>query len=195
MRIQHLLLPSHDPQAATAFYRDVLQLPLRNGALQAGWSRIQLVQAKQAAGSLHLAFNVAHARLQSQSVYFAGPDASVLELIARRPLGLHTEHDGDFSGSQIQCLSEVGLPCSDVAAVTARIHAQFAATPLAAPEEGFAAVGDHHGLLILVADQRRWFPQNRQLPSAAGVQIRVQCAQACTPLHDAHGWELHASMP
>ncbi|MCC8554845.1 hypothetical protein [Xanthomonas hortorum] len=44
------------------------------------------------------------------------------------------------------------------------------------------------------ADQaRRWFPQQRQLPWADGLRIRVDAPQPGLRLRDAQGWELLAA--
>lgn len=223
MRLLHLLLPSLDPAASAAFYRDVLELPLHGTRVRAGWSEIELVPASGAVGCLHLAFNVPHARFgaavewlaarvpllrdplgearfrldgawQSESVYFAGPDGAVLELIGRRALDNASPRNGPFSGAEIQCLSEVGLPSADVAAVMRSLANHFDARPLggeASPD--FAPLGDHQGLLIVVERQRRWFPERRQLPWARGLRLTVSARQPGLRLRDAEGWELVAA--
>lgn len=222
MRLLHLLLPSLDPAASAAFYRNVLDLPVQGCRVRAGWSEIELVPAVDAVGCVHLAFNVPWPRFeaaaawlaarvpllrdplgkarfprdgawQSESVYFAGPDGAVLELIARRPLGGRIRHDGPFSGAEIQCLSEVGLPSADVATVTRSLGNHFGAHPLAPASAEFAPLGDHEGLLIVVASQRRWFPERRQRPWARGLRLTVSGRQPGLQLRDAEGWELLAA--
>jgi len=222
MRLLHLLLPSLDPAASAAFYRDVLDLPVHGHRVRAGWSDIELVPAADAVGCVHLAFNVPHARFeaaaawlaartpllrdplgqarfrldgawQSESVYFTGPDGAVLELIARRPLGDTTRHTGVFRGAEIQCLSEVGLPSADVATVTRSLGNHFDARPLAPASEAFAPLGDHDGLLIVVERRRRWFPEQRRLPWARGVRLTVSGRQPGLRLGDAEGWEILAA--
>src|SRR5688572_16997582 len=125
MRITQLSLPASDPAASAAFYRDVLQLPVVATQVRIGWSLLDLLLADAEIGSMHLAFNIPPARFdaacdwlsrrvpslrdplgevrfaldaawQSQSVYFAGPDGAVLELIARRPLPAQAVADGAF---------------------------------------------------------------------------------------------------
>lgn len=158
MRITELRLPASDPAASAAFYRDVLQLPVAATRVRIGWSRLDLVPAGAEVGSVHLAFNMPPARFaaacdwlsarvpllrdplgevhfalgaawQSQSVYFAGPDDAVLELIARRPLPVQAVADGAFSADELLCISEVGLPSAQVRAVAAAAQDRLGALP------------------------------------------------------------------
>ncbi|KOR41647.1 hypothetical protein ADT25_17220 [Xanthomonas oryzae] len=119
---------------------------------------------------------------QSRSVYFAGPDRAVLELIARAALQDAATGCGQFRGDELLCLSEIGLPSNHVEVVTRSVARHFGLLPFAPPLEGFAALGDDHGLLIVVDRRRPWFPQKRQLPWADGLRLR-----------DAQGWELLAA--
>ncbi|WP_369941203.1 VOC family protein [Xanthomonas medicagonis] len=219
MRITHIRLSSNDPTASAAFYRDVLHLPVDGACVSVGWSRLDLVAADAPVGSAHLAFNIPPARFaaacdwlsqrvpllrdplgesrfslgaawQSQSVYFAGPDGAVLELIARQPLQVEAVADGAFSAAELLCISEVGLPSAQVAAVAAAAQAGMAVPAFMPPSDVFAPLGDHEGLLILVDAQRRWFPEQRQLPFAHGVRVLVEGVRGGQALRDAAGWEV-----
>lgn len=222
MHLRHLLLPCLDPALTRRFYRDVLQLPLHGDTVHIGWTTLDCVQAQHPVGSVHLAFNVAPSRFeaaarwigaratlladpqgrqrfaldgvwQSQSVYFAGPDGAVLELIARAALHDVATGKGEFHGEELLCLSEIGLPSNDVDAVTSSVAHHFGVQPFAPAVEGFAALGDDHGLLIVVDQRRRWFPQQRQLPWADGLRVCVDAPQPGLRLRDAQGWELLAA--
>jgi catechol-2,3-dioxygenase len=219
MRITQLNLPASDPAASAAFYRDVLHLPVAATQVRIGWSLLDLVPASAAVGSVHLAFNIPPARFdaacawlsrrvpllrdplgesrfslgaawQSQSVYFAGPDGAVLELIARKPLPAHAVADGEFSAAELLCISEVGLPSAQVAAVAAAAQERMGLPPFMPVSDVFAPLGDHEGLLILVDAQRRWFPEQRQLPFARGVRVLVEGARGGQVLSDVAGWEV-----
>lgn len=222
MRIVQLQLPSPDPAASAAFYRDRLQLPVDGLRVQVGWSAIDLQPTDDAVGCLHLAFNVAVARFDaalawlgeraallhdgdgrvrfplargwaSESVYFAGPDGAVLELIARRPLADPTPVTGPFHGRELLCVSEVGLPSTDVDGVTRSLGNHFALPPLDTPSPVFAPLGDHEGLLIVVDAQRRWFPERRLRPWARGVRLQLQGPPPGLCLRDALGWEVRST--
>lgn len=219
MRITQLSLPASDPAASVAFYRDVLQLPVAATQVRIGWSLLDLLPADAEVGSVHLAFNIPSARFdaacawlsrrvpllrdplgesrfaldaawQSQSVYFAGPDDAVLELIARKPLPAHAIADGAFSAAELLCISEIGLPSAQVLAVAAAAQEQMDVTPFMPVTDVFAPLGDHQGLLILVDAQRRWFPEQRQLPFAQGVRVVVEGVRGGQVLRDAAGWEV-----
>ncbi|QNH23205.1 hypothetical protein HEP73_04158 [Xanthomonas sp. GW] len=219
MRITHLSLPASDPAASAAFYRDVLQLPVAATQVRIGWSLLDLVAANAAVGSAHLAFNIPAARFdaacawlsrcvpllrdplgesrfaldaawQSQSVYFAGPDGAVLELIARKPLPAHAIADGAFSAAELLCISEIGLPTAQVPAVAAAAQERMGLPPFVPVSDAFAPLGDHEGLLIVVDAQRRWFPEQRQLPFAQGVRVVVEGVRGGQVLRDAAGWQV-----
>ncbi|MCL1550544.1 VOC family protein [Xanthomonas nasturtii] len=221
MHLRHLL-PCLDPDLTLRFYRDVLQLPEHGNAVRVGWSTLECMQAQHPVGSVHLAFNVAPSRFeaaaqwigaraillrdpqgrahfaldgawQSHSVYFAGPDGAVLELIARNALQDAPTGTGQFHGEELLCLSEIGLSSGNVEVVTCSVAHHFGLQPFAQPLEGFAALGDDHGLLIVVDQRRRWFPQQRQLPWADGLRISVDAPQPGLRLRDAQGWELLAA--
>ncbi len=222
MRLLHLTLPVSDVGTVAAWFHDVLQLRVVGNHVHIGWSTIELQAANgQPLGGVHLAFNVPDNRFneamtwlrervplqrnpegidyfalesnwQSQSVYFTGPDGLILELIGRKRLPASV-HGGAFHGSELTCLSEVGLPSADVDAVRAQASARFGVQPLSPPSSHFAPMGDDEGLLIVVAADRRWFPEQKDLPNAQGLLLRVGDVQGSGELADAaQGWRVVA---
>lgn len=217
MRLLHVTLPVHDPAAAAAFYRRVLGLPVEGRRVRAGWTRIDLVPGRQGAGSAHLAFNIPPGRFEAavdwlwqraellgdaagrrrfrlegawkaDSVYFAGPDDAVLELIARAPLGPRPVRAGAFDPGEILCLSEVGLPSANVPAVVEAARA-LGIAPLAPATDAFAPLGGYRGLLIVVDRGRPWFPEGRRAPWARGMRVALSGPRPGLRLRDAAGWE------
>ncbi|AWH26947.1 hypothetical protein [Stenotrophomonas sp. YAU14D1_LEIMI4_1] len=221
MRLLHLTLPVSNVETVADYFRDVLQQRVIGHHVHIGWSTIDLQPAgTRATGGVHLAFNVPDNRFpeamgwlrertplqrnpegvdyfalesswQSQSVYFTGPDGLILELIGRKrlPAGTHT---GAFHGSELQCLSEVGLPSDDVDAVRADVSARFGLQPLSPPSAQFAPMGDDEGLLIVVAADRRWFPEQKDLPNAQGLVLQIGGVAGSGELHDhGRGWRVH----
>ncbi|WP_411852473.1 VOC family protein [Stenotrophomonas sp. LGBM10] len=202
MRIQHLLLPVSDPGTVARYFSTVLELDTTADKVRIGWSTLQLEPAgDRPVGGVHLAFTVPHnrfveatawldARAQRQrdaegrehfdfggswdaeSIYFTGPDGLILELIARRRLPA-SDRTGAFHGSEMTCISEVGLPAVAVDAMQAQVGTTFGLAPLSAPTPHFAPMGDDEGLLIVVDAARRWFPEQRALPNAQGIQVRL----------------------
>lgn len=222
MRILQIALPVSDVAQVGAYFGDVLQLPVNGDSVQIGWTRLQLRAAgSDPVGGVHLAFNVpanrfaaatrwllARAPLQtnakgeahftfgdawaSESIYFEGPDGLILELIGRRRLPA-SDRTGPFHGSELTCVSEVGLPVADVPALHARAEAALGLKSLSAPTPYFAALGDDEGLLIVVDATRAWFPEQRVLPNARGIRVTLGDVGAGA-LEDATlGWRVVAA--
>ncbi|HDS1037517.1 TPA: VOC family protein [Stenotrophomonas maltophilia] len=220
MRLLHLTLPVSDVDTVAAWFHDVLQLRVVAGHVHIGWSTLALEPANgRPLGGVHLAFNVPDNRFpeamawlrertplqrspegidyfalesnwKSQSVYFTGPDGLILELIGRQRLPAST-HSGPFRGSELTCLSEVGLPSADVDAVRASASARFGLQALSPPSPQFAPMGDDEGLLIVVAADRRWFPEQKDLPNAQGLQLHIGDVQGSGGIVDAQqGWQV-----
>ncbi|GAB3066100.1 VOC family protein [Stenotrophomonas tumulicola] len=222
MRIVELTLPVSDTHAVSAYFRDVLQLHVEDHKIKTGWSTLILRAAgKHPVGGVHLAFNVPDNRFadamawlrartplqhdrdgkdhfalesswQSQSVYFTGPDGLILELIGRRRLPA-SSRTGVFHGNELTCLSEVGLPTADVPATRQAIGTRFGLQPLSTPSAEFAPMGDDEGLLILSDTRRRWFPEQKDLPNAQGIEVVIETRAGTSECHDAaQGWRVRA---
>jgi hypothetical protein len=66
--------------------------------------------------------------------------------------------------------------------------------PLSTPTPYFAPMGDDEGLLIVVDATRRWFPEQRWLPNAQGLQVRLSGVHAGAVLEDAAlGWRVQSA--
>ena len=149
-----------------------------------GESFLDLVQGERPAGIYHLAINIPENQIEasrswlgvradlvrqangdpivsfgdwnSQSIYFWDADGNILELIARH--ALPNASCDDFGVESLLEISEVGLPVSDVRGTVHRLTGQFELeTYRGEGSEDFAAVGDEHGLLIVVLEGRPWF--------------------------------------
>lgn len=222
MRIRNLTLSVSDPDSVARYFRDALQLPVHEYQVVIGWSTITLAPADaRPVGGVHLAFNVPDNRFaeamswlrartplqrspdgkdyfalesswQSQSVYFTGPDGLILELIGRRRLPA-SSHVGPFDGSELTCLSEVGLPVADVPTTQRVLSERFGLQPLSEPSQVFAPMGDDEGLLILVDATRHWFPEKVDLPNAQGLVVEIEARHGAAEVADAgQGWSVHS---
>ncbi|MGH8036130.1 MAG: VOC family protein [Stenotrophomonas sp.] len=221
MRIHTIQLPVSDVAQVSGYFAEVLQLPLQDDVVLIGWTALQLRPAgSDPVGGVHLAFNVpadrfnaatewllertplqrnaageAHfmfgGRWDSESIYFDGPDGLILELIGRRRLPA-SGRVGAFNGSELTCVSEVGLPTADVAALGARAEAAFGLGYLSPPVPHFAAVGDDEGLLIVVDATRRWFPEQKVLPNARGIVVTLGDVRAGELDDPEQGWRVTA---
>ena len=118
----------------------------------------------------------------ARSVYFTGPEDSVLELIERRDLD-HSPHGPfahrPFSGVDLLCVSEVGIAVPDVRAVAAALRRDAGIEAYGdEPGEEFGAVGDVHGLLILVRAGRAWFPTTGRTVAAVPTVVEARGPRA-----------------
>jgi catechol-2,3-dioxygenase len=111
----------------------------------------------------------------SQSVYFKDAAGNVLEFIARRRLK-NAVVKGDFGGSQILNVSEIGLPSEDVIGLARELCTRLNISVFQQePNEMFTPVGDDHGLFILPIKNRIWIPNSgvpaRLLPLRVKVEV------------------------
>lgn len=125
----------------------------------------------------------------SRSLYFSGPDDAILELIARRRLR-HATASGEFSGSHLVNISEIGVAVDNVSAAARRLEEHFDAPSFGPRFDEFDPVGDESGLFVLVATGRAWMPDQRQLSGQLPLRIHldtddatprsVRLSEACT---------------
>ncbi len=222
MRILKTTFPVSDIGSSVSFFREVLDLEIDGTSIKVGWSRIQLIAGNRVlSGSLHLAFNVSYEQFdeaadwlrqrtalqrdrdgldcfvlegywQSKSIYFDGPDGSILELIGRRRRN-GPPSKTPFKGSDLICVSEIGLPTDNVEMLVSDSTRVFGLTTLAPPSNKFAAIGDGDGLLIAVDGNRPWFPEERHLPNAQGIEVIVDCVNPGGMIENPkYGWKVTA---
>lgn len=109
----------------------------------------------------------------SQSVYFAGPDGILLELIARHDLP-GVASSGGFSGADLLRISEIGLAVPDVPAAVATLQDAFGLPVFGTAAAEFTPLGDPDGLLIVVRRGRPWFPTTTVMPSLGPIAVTVE---------------------
>jgi catechol-2,3-dioxygenase len=185
--IRQVQLQTDQPGALRAFYADSLGMPLVSAShqtvsLQAGTTR--LIFSQGAPAIYHFAFNIPQNQFDqarqwlaqraalltwdgvdyvhwhawnAHAVYCLDPAGSVIELIARH--NLPNDSHAPFSGSSLLNISEIGLAAPDVPALSAYLQKE-AGLPVwdAGDSASFTALGDDHGLLIIVQRGRPWFP-------------------------------------
>jgi catechol-2,3-dioxygenase len=178
-----------------------VQLDERTAHVRLGSTELVFEESLPLAGSHHLAFTVPNGKLaggktwlrgraplfdldgqdefepapswNARSVYFEGPEDSVLELIARRDLD--NAAGGVFSSADLLYASEVGVAVPGVRETVARLRAEAGLTSYGEePAANFAAVGDVHGLLILVTPGRTWFPTTSRTAAAAATSVEAR---------------------
>jgi catechol 2,3-dioxygenase-like lactoylglutathione lyase family enzyme len=209
MRITTVDVTSADVAAAVQFYVDVLDQPVAiaadSSSVRIGTSTLVLRYGPPTVGINHLAFTIPTNRFSeakswlssrvpllakdgvdefplagvwnSESIYFAGPDGSILELIARHSLDNAT--DFPFSGADLLCVSEIGLGVPDVPVVVDALHNHFGLPRFGDGGDQFSPVGDSDGLLIVVSQDRPWFPAGDRIARGGPLRITLTDVKPC----------------
>ncbi|RAJ03937.1 catechol-2,3-dioxygenase [Chitinophaga skermanii] len=175
------------PQLVT-FYESVIGLPVTTShdglraIIQIGSSEI-VFEATEESAYYHFAINIpahllvqAHDWLQARvtllpyhnqlivpfphwnadALYFHDPAGNIVELIARRDLAYDVP--GIFSAQHWMSVSEIGLPVERVDQTNEALQ-QVGVPVYDGDNEQFSAVGDAHGLFIVVdREQKTWMP-------------------------------------
>jgi hypothetical protein len=178
VRIRDVVLPAVDPSMAAAFHPDAY-----------GSSRVRFAPGPEVCS--HFAVNVAPDRFdeavawargqaelieddvpfelwRARAAYYFDPAGNLVELIARERV------PGDELLIEV---SEVGLPVSDVGAAVEFLEAELGLPHFSGDRESFSAVGDDHGLFILVPVGRAWLFTDRPA-SDAPVRVTIEGASA-----------------
>ncbi len=99
-------------------------------------------------------------------MYFLDPAGNILEFIARHTL--KNDAPGDFTAKDILCASEIGIVSPDVVATADQLCDAAKIGRYHGGSEDFTAVGDEHGLFIVVKTGRKWFSSDRAAEVFAG---------------------------
>ncbi|HEU4322338.1 MAG TPA: VOC family protein [Roseiflexaceae bacterium] len=108
----------------------------------------------------------------AHAIYCLDPDGNIIELIARHTLA--NPSDAPFDPSQILGISEIGVVATDVPALAAALQTQTGTGVYGVGGPTFTALGDHHGLLILVPPGRTWFPTRDHLATPLPLRVTVE---------------------
>jgi catechol-2,3-dioxygenase len=108
----------------------------------------------------------------SQSLYYAGPDGILLELIARHDLAAASS--GRFTSADLLRISEIGLAVPDVPAAVASLQNAFGLPIFGTASSEFTPLGDPDGLLIVARQGRPWFPTTTVRPPLGAIAVTVE---------------------
>ncbi|MFQ4150198.1 hypothetical protein AAGW05_16175 [Arthrobacter sp. LAPM80] len=204
MKILNVTITVQDLAKAVQFYRDTLLLPVEltpaGAAVTIGSSRLMLSPGDTFAGVHHLAFGVlpsefelAHAWLaarvplltadgseiirgsddwKSRSLYFLGPEGIILELISRAADASTMSGKGDTP--RILSISEVGFGVDDVLDTAATLTRELGIPHFHDLSRSFASMGSDDGLLILVHQNRVWFPTKSSEPARGPLTVLIE---------------------
>lgn len=209
MNFREIELKAPDLDALEVFYGDSLGLPVvRQDGLQVQVGSTHLHWRLGPSSPYHLAFNLPGNHLEearqylesrvpmiglangqpfaefpswkARSFYFLDPANSILECIVRA--NLHCESQQPFGVASWLCVSEVGLVVDDVVASAAELvkslrvpYFDGQGNPL------FCALGDDHGLLILVPNGRIWYPTIEMAAAPSPLRLRIDDHQLSHP--------------
>ena len=95
---------------------------------------------------------------KAKAVYFFDPSGNILECIGRADLNIPAEEV--FTGKSFYSISEFGLVTPDVPETCAWIREKFGIPVFfrQPPLPGFTAMGNDEGLMIVVSENRNWYP-------------------------------------
>ncbi|TDX08260.1 VOC family protein [Kribbella sp. VKM Ac-2566] len=203
MRIREIAITVGKLHAAASFYRDVLMMPVAEEAdratVRVGFSRLVMTPGKEFDGVHHVAFGVSphdfdDARSwltqrvdliiagdsdviegppgwNSRSMYFLGPEDILLEFIGRQADAALPPRDRDvptpFS------ISEIGVAVPNTKAAVTDLTRELGLPTFPPQEADFAPVGDHDGLLIVVDQDRAWFPSRVHHAAVGPLTVRI----------------------
>lgn len=91
----------------------------------------------------------------AHAVYFCDPAGNIVEFIARHDL--KNAATGEFTPDDILYASEIGIVVDDVPATVGTLKSKLALDQYRSGTDDFTALGDEHGLLIVVKRKRIWF--------------------------------------
>ena len=193
MLLTQVTIGTTDVEALERFHRDVLLLPVQRVSataidVEVGSGTVRYEQRPQFSGAHHMAFSVApedfdkaHGFLDERveiltsgdspviyaeglggrSVYFNAPDGLILEYIA------YESHRGGGSSEgppALTGISEVGIGVEDVSATVDELTSL--GIPLIQPQGAvFSTVGNIDSRLVIVDQERLWFPEMRERPA------------------------------
>ena len=188
MNITRLELLAADLGAERDFYAGVLELPVRLDSpileVQVGKTQLLFTESPQFDGAYHFAFNIPENQFaaakdwlrqrtplvvsqsgqdeynfeswNAHAVYFFDPAGNVVELIARH--NLSNASSNPFGGHSLLNVSEISVTTANVLEIVPAIQLALNVEVYDGPSATFAAVGDEHGLFIVVPEGRAWFP-------------------------------------
>lgn len=97
----------------------------------------------------------------AKAFYFYDNNQNVVEFIARFDLG--NDLQKPFDGLSIFSISEIGIVVDNAKPYGEKISGEYDLNFFSkqAPQDDFAAIGDDHGLFIVVNDKRNWYPTSK----------------------------------
>lgn len=93
------------------------------------------------------------------AMYFYDADKNIVEFISRHKINQY--YTEPFSAKQLISISEIGMAVNDIKKAYTQMHRQTNIDIFDGNFDRFCAVGDDHGLFILVDKKKKnWFPKD-----------------------------------
>jgi catechol-2,3-dioxygenase len=129
--------------------------------------RVPLLKSVDGADTFH------SAGWNSDGIYFCDSAGNILEFIARH--NLDNAQPGEFSSASILSVSEIGLATDNVPALVTQLCEKLGLTVYdGAGSDTFTAIGDENGLLIVVRQGRKWYPNLVASAEFLPLKIKVE---------------------
>ena len=188
MKIEYLKVFSQKVEEQKKFYRDLLELPVKETGensfrVHIGFSELEIEENKDAT-PYHLAFHIPPHRenpaldwLEQKLAILKNDRNKIVDFPAWKAKSLYfydadknilefisrrdlyTPQRGEFSSEEILGISEVGLATGDVEEKFTFLNQNFGLEKYSGDYERFCAIGDDEGLFITInKDQKDWIP-------------------------------------
>jgi len=178
VRIREVVLPARDPAVPAAFHPDAYgstRLRFEPGpdvcshfAVNVPPDRFEEAVAWGRSQAELIQDDVNFEMWRARAAYYFDPAGNLVELIARERA----------PGNELLIeVSEVGLPVADVGAAVSFLEAELDLPHFSGNRETFSAVGDDHGLFILVPVGRAWLFTDRPAGDAP-VKVTIEGSAA-----------------
>ena len=207
MKIEYLKIFSQKLEEQKAFYRDVLNLPVKQTSessfqVQIGFSKLEIEEQKDAT-PYHVAFHIPQQRekaalewLESKTPILEHEGDKIVDFPTWKAKSLYF-YDADknilefisrsdlypaksekFSFEEILGISEVGLATNDVENKFTFLNQNFGLKKYSGDYERFCAVGDDEGLFITInKEMKDWIPTGDKA-YASPFEIKISVEKA-----------------
>ena len=122
---------------------------------------LQLKQVELVHSAEHKGFLIDFPNWWAKSVYFYDPAGNIVEIIARGALGA-AGNTPKFAATSLLGVSEIGIVTDDVPYFREWVDITHGVSAFSRNKntDDFSAMGDDHGLLLLVHSGRKWYMGN-----------------------------------
>ena len=170
---QSELIMTQTDDAQAGAYHFAFNIPENQFAQAKAWLAARVKLHAAASGQAEFDFRDWNAH----AVYAFDAGGNIIELIARHDLP--NASTAPFGAHSLLSISEIGLAVPDVRACVQHLQTQYDLPVYdGAGSDVFTAVGDPHGLFIVVAEHRLWYPDTGIPAQAMPASVTIERAIA-----------------